>query len=360
MSCRACDLCGPYRARPEIHRTSFKTMTNGEVPVIDIAPFLSGDAVAGGKVASEVDAALRGVGFMTIVGHEIQWDTVTRARDLAAEFFGYDLDEKMRAANPPEHMSRGYNWIGNRSLAYTLGQETPPDLQEGFAFGPWDFEGEIAPQASSFFAPNTWPARPSAFRAAFEDYYRSFASLATSMMRLFAVALGLPPSYFADKVDKHTSVVRVVHYPPQPDLPASGQLRAGPHTDYGTMTLLYADDTPGGLQVESRGGEWIDVHPGPGALVCNIGDLMARWTNDRWHSNLHRVANPPREHASTARIAIPFFHNANFDAEIRSVPTCLGPDGGSNYPPAVFGDLYLEKQTRAERKPGLHHRTPAP
>jgi len=331
-------------------------MKHAEVPVIDIEPFRLGNNSAKKSVAQQVDDALCTTGFMSIVGHGISTKLINRAREAALRFFTLDLVEKMKIANPPEHMSRGYNWVGNRSLAYTLGEETPPDLQEGFAFGPFDFErsGYYArPEAASFFAPNIWPEQPSNFRSIFQDYYLQVSSLAQKVMSLFAVALDLPEFYFNDKIDKPTSVVRIVHYPAQEAAPLDNQLRAGAHTDYGTMTILYGDDTPGGLQVRLRNGSWIDVHPTPEALICNVGDLMARWTNDRWISNLHRVANPPPRHASTNRIAIPFFHNTNHDALIECVPSCLDTDGTAKYPPVLFSDLYLKKQTKAERKPSL-------
>jgi isopenicillin N synthase-like dioxygenase len=336
-------------------------MSDDHVPVIDINPFLVGDKLAKRAVARQVDEALRTIGFMTIVGHGVSNDLIRRARETALEFFGHDLDEKMKVANPPEHMSRGYNWVGNRSLAYTLDEETPADLQEGFAFGPFDLGDEPyykAASAASFLAPNIWPGQPATFRAVFEEYYLCLASLAGRIMALFAVALDLPESYFDDKIDRHTSVIRALHYPAQSEPPASGQLRAGAHTDYGTLTVLYGDDTPGGLQVKQRDGDWIDVHPAPDALVCNIGDLMSRWTNDRWVSNLHRVVNPPLEYSGDGRISIPFFHNTNHDALIQCIPSCLGADGVAKYSPVLFSEHYLSKQTRAERKPELTDRKP--
>ena len=331
----------------------WSAMSDDHVPVIDIQPFLTGDKRAKQAVGRQVDEALQTIGFFTLVGHGVPDELITLTRETALEFFGCSLDEKMKIANPPEHMSRGYNWVGNRSLAYTLGEETPPDLQEGFAFGPFDLgHGPYytAPTASSFFAPNIWPERPDAFRTLFEEYYRQMVLLAESVMAIFAVALDVPESYFADKTDKHTSVIRAVHYPAQSEPPAAGQLRAGAHTDYGTFTILYGDDSPGGLQVKHRDGNWLDVHPSPGALICNVGDLMSRWTNDRWISNLHRVANPPPEYAAINRIAIPFFHNANHDAVIQCIPSCLGPAGVAKYSPVLFSEHYLGKQTRAERK----------
>lgn len=331
-------------------------MSFSEVPIIDIEPFLLGDPAAQQSVARQVDEALRTIGFMSIVGHGVSESFIEQTREAALEFFALGLPEKMEIANPPEHMSRGYNWLGNRSLAYTLGEETPPDLQEGFAFGPFGFEHDpyyTRAEAASFFAPNIWPERPTNFRSIFEDYYSRMSLLAEKIMGLFAIALDLPEFYFSEKIDKPTSVIRILHYPAQEQVPLEGQLRAGAHTDYGTVTILYGEDTPGGLQVRLRNGVWVDVHPAPGSLVCNIGDLMARWTNDRWISNLHRVANPASEYATASRIAIPFFHNTNYDALIECIPSCRDRDGTAKYPPVLFSDLYLEKQTRAERKPSL-------
>jgi len=332
------------------------------VPVIDIGPFLDGDQGAGSTIARQLDEALQTIGFFTVVGHGVEEILIQQARDLAFGFFNQSGSEKMKVANSLEHMSRGYNWMGNRSLAYTLGDETPPDLQEGFAFGPFKFEDDAYHQtltAQNFFAPNIWPQWPHDFRSTFENYYNSMVSLAEKIMELFALGLGIPENYFADKIDKHTSVIRAIHYPTQSETPSLGQLRAGEHTDYGTLTILYGDDLPGGLQIKTRNGDWVDIHPTHGALVCNVGDLMSRWTNDRWVSNLHRVVNPPADYSGPGRISIPFFHNTNYDALIQCVPSCVDDLAGPKYPPVLFSDHYLEKQTRAERKENLFDRKPS-
>ncbi len=203
------------------------------------------------------------------------------------------------------------------------------------------------PDAARFFAPNLWPQRPAALREVLEAYYRAMEHLATALMQIFAIGLDLPEMYFADKIDRHTSVLRAIHYPAQVEPPEPDQLWTGAHTDYGTLTILYGDDTPGGLQVRHRHGDWLDVHPTPGALVCNIGDLMARWTNDRWVSNLHRVVNPPRDAAAMDRLSIALFHNTNHNAEIRCIASCLELHGMAKYPLVRFSDHYLGKLTKA-------------
>ena len=118
-----------------------------------------------------------------------------------------------------------------------------------------------------------------------------------------------------------------------------GQLRAGAHSDYGSLTILKAEANPGGLQVYNKAGEWVDVPIVPDCFVVNIGDLMARWTNDRWVSTLHRVINPPREHAlGSRRQSLVFFHNPNYDADISCLPTCIAAGEPPRYPATTSGE----------------------
>ena len=139
-----------------------------------------------------------------------------------------------------------------------------------------------------------------------------------------------------------------MNYPAQHEAPESAQVRGGEHTDYGSLTILHCDDVPGGLQVQRRDGGWIDVHAPLGSFVCNIGDLMMRWTNDHWVSNWHRVANPPREQAAQDRYSLVFFHMPNHDAEIGCIETCTGPDSPTKYPPITCSDYFAAKYLRTE------------
>lgn len=322
-----------------------------EVPAIDLQPAAEGGEAGRDAVAAGIRRACEEVGFFSVVGHGVPDAVVEALREEAMLFFALPLEEKLRTPQPPHRISRGYSHVGSRGLAFSLGRETPPDLQESFAMGPVEpAPPSVAgtPAEMSFFYPNSWPEGRPRLRAAFEAYYREMDALAVRILRLFARALGLDDHFFDDKVDHATSTLRAVHYPPQPEAPAAGQLRAGEHTDYGTLTILKGDDVPGGLQVKLRHGGWVDVHPRPDAFVCNVGDLMMRWTNDRWISNLHRVGNPPREFASIGRLSIPFFHNPNVDAEIRCISGFYGAGEGEKYPPVRFGDFYLSKHMKAQ------------
>jgi isopenicillin N synthase-like dioxygenase len=326
-------------------------MSYDSVPVIDLAPSFAGGAAGRQTVAEEIRAACEGIGFFTIVGHGVPDATVETLVAKAKEFFALPREEKLKTPQPVERISRGYSHVGSRGLAYSLGQKTPPDLQESFAMGPIDpapvhVRGTDADRY--FFKQNIWPARPVRFQQEFEQYYRAMEGLSLHILQLFARALGLDDHYFDDKMDRHTSTMRAIHYPPQDQAPEPGQLRAGEHTDYGTLTILKGEDVPGGLQVKTRSGGFIDVHPRADAFVCNIGDLMMRWTNDKWVSNAHRVVNPPPEFMRLGRLSIPFFHNPNADAEIRCIRAFYGKDESEKYPPVRFGEFFLSKHLKAQ------------
>ena len=157
----------------------------------------------------------------------------------------------------------------------------------------------------------------------------------------------MDPGFFVDKLDHSPNALRAINYPERAVAPLPGQLRAGSHTDYGTLTVL-RQDSVGGLQVLDHHDDWVPVESVPGAFVINIGDLMARWTNDRWRSTLHRVVDPPDGSGARARRqSMPFFQNANWSAEIACLPTCLGPGGAPKYQPVLAGPHLMEKFRRS-------------
>ena len=334
---------------PNDTQTTDMSMSAPSIPVIDLAPYFKGTAKGKRQVAAAVDRACREIGFFTIVGHGVPPQLIDQVRESGAAFFALPLDEKRKVRRPAEEVSRGYNAFGDQALAYSIGEKSPPDLQESFGIGPDDVPDDpyyTGDAAWTFFALNLWPERPLALRSAFNAYFREMDGLSRTLMRIFAVALNLEEKFFDDKVDRPVSTLRVFHYPPQSGKPREGQLRGGAHTDYGTVTILQSDDAPGGLQVRRRDGTWVDVSPDPGALVVNIGDLMMCWTNDQWVSTLHRVANPPVEHDQHDRISLVFFGQANYDADIRCLESCHDADYPIKYPPTTTGNWFREKHMK--------------
>lgn len=315
------------------------------VPVIDLAPFLHGDALARARVAEEVAHAAERIGFFAITGHDVPSATMDRIYEVAHEFFALPQEEKQRMAPPTPAVPRGYKAVGFEALAAGNALATPPDLKEYWHFGrdviPRDpyFTG---PEGCRHFYENVWPARPVGFREAADAWYRAMEGLSQTLCRASALALGLREDFFADKIDRHITSGRINFYPRQETPPAEGQLRAGAHTDYGMLTILSGESAPG-LQVLTREGHWVDVATDKYRFVCNIGDLLMRWTNDRWVSNTHRVLNPPRELAkSSSRMSIAFFHHPNYDASVECIPGCDG-DAPPRYAPVLSGDFRDEK-----------------
>ena len=324
-------------------------MTNWNIPVIDIGPFDTGDAAARARIAADVDWACRHIGFLLIENHGVRRDLIDDTFTVSIEFFDRPTEEKARVKPPDAEIPRGYQAFASRNLARTYGLETPPDLREQFFIGPLapDLDRLSGlPQARIFYAENIWPERPAAFRPVFEAYYRAMEDLAARLMRIFAGALDLPAHYFDDKIDRHFNTCPTNHYPVVDD-PEPGQLRAGEHTDFGSLTILAFNDAPGGLQVRMPDGTWFDVTARRGELVVNIGDMMARWTNDRWKSTVHRVVNPPQIGPAVARRqSIGYFLHPNFDARVACLSTCQGPGNPPKYAPIMAGEHMREKLLR--------------
>lgn len=322
---------------------------NKSIPAIDIHPFRTGTEEDRRRVARDVDAACREIGFLVVVGHGVPQAVIDGAHAASRRFFDLSVETKLRYEPPPGGFL-GYRGVGSEGLSYSLDQETPVDLKEAFTTGRADVGDDpyfTSEQGRMYFPPNRWPAEVPELREAFGPLFRAFDALATDLMRIFALALDLPIDHFDPVLDKNIAALRALNYPEQTGAPVPGQLRAGAHTDYGTLTLLSMEDAPGGLEVD-RGGVWEEVHVPSGSFVLNIGDLMARWTNDAWRSTFHRVANPPPDaKGSTRRQSLVFFHNPNYDAEVLPLPSCCGPDRPARYGRTTTGEHLYMKMSKA-------------
>ena len=346
------------------HTDAAPTGSQSFIPVIDMAPYREGTPEGKRRVATQLDRACREVGFYILVGHGVDARSIDEVDAVSREFFDLPLDEKMQVHIGSTSGAVGYAAVGDIALAYTRGQVAPPDLNESFQIAKVDvtddryFQSEAA---RGMIPANRWPQRPAALKTAYTGYYLTMGALAADLMRLSALALGLPEAYFDDKIDRHISRLNVRLYPEQRVAPLPGQLRAAAHTDYGTVTILKPGDTVGGLQVADRDGNWHDVPNIPGSFVINQGDLMTRWTNNRWLSTLHRVANPPAAAGGgSRRVSIVFFHHPNYDAVVSCLPTCVDAGTAPRYEPITVSDYYSVKksQQRMARAKGLASATP--
>ena len=332
-------------------------MTLMTVPIIDIAPYRDGAQSDKRAVARKIDEACRDMGFLIINGHGVPPDLIASVDAASRAFFDLPLEEKMQVVRPAPDVTRGYIPLEGESVARSRGDDAPEDLNESFMIGPVDagHDGYYGgPAAGKHFAPNLWPERPEALREVYTAYFRTLSTLVRTLMRLFAIALDQPETFFDAKIDKHISRLRVRNYPAPLIAPKPGQFRAGPHSDYGSLTILKTEDKPGGLQAYNKAGVWVDVPVMPGCFVVNLGELMARWTNDRWVSTLHRVVNPPEDVvAGSRRQSLVFFHNPNYDAVIECIPSCQSADHPPQYPVTTSGEHLRSQFVRTQTQEGV-------
>jgi len=316
------------------------------VPIIDLSGYLDATDKAG--VVDAVREACEKIGFLVIKGHGVPAETIAGVIAAAEAFYALPVEAKKKYVRAPNGAYRGYAELANMSLGQSLGAAAPPDLREGFTINRVQDKSDPyfhSPAAGLLFADNIWPDATDApgFEAAFTRYYLAMDTLSLALMRIFALALGLDEGFFDDKVDRHFSNMCAFHYPPMAEPPLPGQLRGGAHTDFGGLTLVHGSPSAAGLQVHN-GAEWEDVPIEPGTFVVNLGDLMAQWTNDKWVSTLHRVANPPEGAWDEARLSLVFFHQPNYDTLIESLDT----DRPAKYPPVTSGD-HLKRKLSAMR-----------
>lgn len=309
----------------------------GVVPTIDLST---------PTAAQRLGDACRDAGFFQIIGHGVDVVVAERAWTMAKAFFDQPDEVRMDVAMPHPGYPYGYQAYAVERLASSVGDTTPPDRKHTYSIGPIDDVSHsiVDPDEVWIRSPNRWPSSPPLFQETMELYYRAMGDLCGRVMTLMATALDLQPSFFDTFISAHTSALRLLDYPHSDEPPLPGQLRAGAHTDYGTLTILRQEQKPGGLEVQATDGSWVPVDAVPDAYVVNVGDCLARWTNDRWRSTMHRVVNPPVDaQGSTRRRSIAFFHNANWDAAIECIPSCLADGEHPRYPPVLAGRHLMSK-----------------
>ena len=317
-----------------------------DVPTIDIGPFLDGDPRARHAIARELAQNCERIGFLKISGHRFPAKLLALAMHELFAFFDLPADTKNRWHPTGPSKQRGYHGFATRGRAGTCGQQAPPDVRETVFLGPVDDHRAYyanMPEAATSYAPNLIPVEPAGLDATLVALYREFERLAADLLRVFAAALMLPDNFFDGTLTRHFSIMSCHHYPALTVPPLPGQLRTGAHTDYGAMTILAATDAKGGLEVRLPDGSWAGITPGPGEFIVNLGDMMARWTNDRWTSTLHRVVNPPLAMAQSRRLSIGMFVHPNYDQRIECVPTCLGLGETPRYPDITAGEHIKRK-----------------
>ncbi|KAJ5301905.1 hypothetical protein N7508_006768 [Penicillium antarcticum] len=319
-------------------------------PIIDISAFYGNNDFAKQSLIEQVRSACKTFGFLQIVNHNVpdslQEDILRQSED----FFSLSVETKEKYNKDIGGRHLGYE----RLRAQNFEKKTDGDLKEGYYFGtdlPLDHPYVIAGKLN--FGPNKYPedvSDPAVFKSTVKNYFASLESLAHDILRILGATLDLNENFFDDFIDTPIATLRLLHYPPQPPTASPDERGIGAHTDFGGITILL-QDMIGGLQVMNQANnKWVDVQPRKGAFVVNLGNLMMRWTNDNYMSNLHRVINK----TGKERYSVPFFFSGNPDYVVKCLPSCEGTNG-AKYPPVSveewiagrYADTYGEQDGKS-------------
>ena len=306
-------------------------LDGGRIPVLDIGPFLAGDPDAAAPLARALARTFEDTGFLVVANHGIPQHLIDDTFAVAARFFARPDADKL--ALKIGQYNIGYLPFGGQVVRHSpVSKNTKPNFSESFYIA-----RDRAPDHPDIVnnkplvGLNRWPPDMPEFRAATMAYYAAMEGMTTRLVPIVAMALGLPPDYFAEAVAAPNCTIRLIHYPPQPN-PEENEFGFAPHTDNNFITFLAQSALPG-LEVRTIEGDWIRPPAVPGTFVVNTGAMLARYSNDRFRATPHRVIN----RNDTSRYAIPFFLGPNHDSIVDCVPTSVGPDNPARYEPTTYG-----------------------
>lgn len=308
------------------------------LPLIDLSNFIQGSVASRRVVVDQIDQACREVGFFYCRNLGISQPLIQHMFAQSRSFFALPEAAKNRVAWSNSESNRGYIGLRRESLDPSV----PGDLKEAFNVGQERLAVSPSTNAASWMPQNQWPAGAAPFRTTALQFYRACAEAVDVLLAALAIALQLPGHFFIDRHQQRDYTLRLLHYPPLAAEAAGTQIRAGEHSDYGSLTLLFQDDM-GGLEVQTAGGDWLTIPPLPDTVIVNVGDLLQRWTNDRFWSAVHRVRLSQPQQTARSRYSIAFFCQPDFDVEIACLPACQSSDRPPRYAPIGSGEYLLSR-----------------
>jgi isopenicillin N synthase-like dioxygenase len=307
-----------------------------QIPVVDFAGFASGDPARRAATCAALRRACETYGFLYLENHGVPSEVVDEVFAQARIFFALPQAAKEAARPQDRRNTLGYGGLGNQALEHGR----PPDLKEMFQ----------ASQEEPWARPNVWPEGLPGFREAIMAFHTAATSACERLMQAIAVSLDLPEGYFEPFYDRSDSTARLLHYPPLAEPPAPGQIRAGAHTDFGGVNLLFPG-AEGGLEIQAPDGTWLPTPARAGAGIVNTGDLIERWTNGLFRSSPHRVVNPEGAAALRDRYSLVLFHSPNRDAPVVCLEPCQSAERPARYPPITAG-AHMQARIEASRREG--------
>jgi isopenicillin N synthase-like dioxygenase len=311
------------------------------VPIIDLGPYLAGEPGALESAAGQLRFALTEIGFYAIEGHGVPRALIREVYAQVARFHAQPLQKKL-AIKLDKHNVGYLPMMGDTLRTSVVETVTKPNMSEALFVArdlPRDHPDVVA--GRRFRSANQWPADLPGLRETIVEYCDTLERLVQGLVRIYARALDLPAGYFDAAFRDFQYKLRATHYPRQPPDAPDDEFGIAPHTDTSFLTLLAPNDVPG-LAFRAQSGRWIDVPPNPNAFLVNGGQLLLRWTNDRFLATPHRAVN----RTGGERYALAFFCDANIDWPVAAVPTCVGPDNPPKYETTYYTDYMIRYQAR--------------
>ncbi|KAH7909677.1 2OG-Fe(II) oxygenase [Hygrophoropsis aurantiaca] len=309
------------------------------IPIIDLSQ-ANGSNDQRKALALQIQKACIDVGFFYIENHGIPQPIIINILSAIQAYFALPLETKMKLHHKTTPNFKGYSPLLDANIDPAAG--TQGDLHEGFELG-WERLDSNADSKRKndgvMTGSNLWPDEPAGFREAMLGYYHAAIAVGEVLFPLFALALELPERYFDDKTKNSAAIMRTIHYPPQNNPKDVG---IGAHTDFECFTILYQQSNVQALQVLNADKKWINAPPIDGTLVINIGDQLARWTNDVFKSTVHRAINVP----GVERYSIPLFFGTDYDVDIQPIPSCVSTERPAKYEAITAGE-YVKQRLEA-------------
>jgi len=311
-------------------RNETMPMIGGVIPLLDVAPYLAGEPGALQRLGGQLRHAFENVGFYYMTGHGVSPELIGAMFEQARRFHAQPLEQKLQL-RINEHNIGYMPFGGSINRTSKVHRNTKPSINEAFFL-----RRDRAPDDPDVVANkrlrglNQWPSALPGFKETVLRYMLTMQTLGQRLVRIYAVALDLPEDYFDSMFATPSYVQRLSHYPSQPGF-EEDEFSIAPHTDSGFMTMLAPNAVPG-LSIRLPNGSWFDAPSVEGAYIVNGGDILRRWTNERFLSTPHRVMNS----AGTARYAVPFFFDPHPDTMIACLPTCQSADDPARHPPITY------------------------
>ena len=308
-----------------------------EVPSLDLADFTSGDPQRKAEFVRKLGEAYHSIGFVAVRNHGLSDELTEKLYTSVKKFFALPEEVKEKYEVPGLAGQRGYTGKGKE---HAKGRNVG-DLKEFYHVGQ---EVPESDPLSSDYPKNVWPEEVPEFKDATLTTFRILENAGKTMLRAIALYLGLEETYFDDKIRYGNSILRPIHYFPieDPDSVPSDAVRAAEHGDINLITLLMGASADG-LQVLRRDGKWIPITALPDQVVVNVGDMLARLTNDKLKSTIHRVVNPPKELMNTPRYSIPFFMHPRSEMDLTCLESCIDAENPKKYSDTTAGAFLDER-----------------